>query len=67
VPPQTLREFERALRRLGFTRQQATSIARHGFAGAGRDDGSPPAETPGESTRLRAATDRLTRLLKDLS
>jgi hypothetical protein len=68
VPPQTLREFERALRHLGFTRQQATSIARHGFAGTGRIDAGPPAaETPAESDRLRAATDRITRLLKDLS
>ena len=33
-PPQTVREFERALRGLGFTRLQASHIARQGFAGA---------------------------------
>lgn len=33
TPPQTLREFERALRGLGFTRLQAQHIAQRGFAG----------------------------------
>lgn len=30
-PPQTVREFERALRSLGFTRLQAQAVARRGF------------------------------------
>lgn len=30
-PPATVREFERALRTLGFTRSQASDIARQGF------------------------------------
>ena len=32
TPPATLREFEHALRGLGFTKRQAESIARHGWA-----------------------------------
>lgn len=32
TPPQTLREFETALRGLGFSRKQAATIARNGFA-----------------------------------
>lgn len=34
TPPNTVREFERALRQLGFSRTQAEDIARHGFKGA---------------------------------
>lgn len=34
TPPSTLREFEHALRGLGFTRKQATHIAKHGFTQA---------------------------------
>lgn len=60
TPPQTVREFERALRTLGFSRLQAASIARRGFSGV-----TAPADSePSESERLRAAIDRLARLTK---
>lgn len=49
TPPQTVREFERALRTLGFNRQQAASIARHGFGGA------TVAPEPDETEHLREA------------
>lgn len=40
-PPATLREFERALRELGFTKRDAESIARNGWA-----KGTTPASEP---------------------
>jgi hypothetical protein len=59
TPPATVREFERALRGLGFTRQQAQAIARHGFPGA---EPTPPG-TPDDPS-LRHALQRLAVALK---
>ena len=42
TPPQTKREFERALRGLGFTRLQAEHIAREGFKGATAEAAAEP-------------------------
>jgi len=38
--PQTLRDFERALRGLGYSRSEASAIARGGFMAAQAADGS---------------------------
>ena len=64
VPPQTLREFERALRMLGFTRLQAASIARKGFSGATAVATPEPEPVPREPDQLRAALQRLAQTLK---
>jgi hypothetical protein len=61
TPPATVREFERALRGLGFTRQQAAHIARHGFAEA-HSAPAEPADT--ELLALRAAVERRAAALK---
>lgn len=61
-PPQTLREFERAMRALGFTRPQAEAIARKGFSGATAPGAADP--EPDDSDELRAALQRLARTLK---
>lgn len=62
-PPATIREFERAMRALGFTRGQAQSIARHGFQSA---TDAPPDEVPpaNDINQLHAAAERLARVLK---
>lgn len=64
TPPATVREFERALRGLGFTRKQAADIARHGFnpatAAAVLDEDSEPDETQ----TLREALKSFARILK---
>ena len=62
-PPQTLREFERALRGLGFCRRQAEQIARHGFA---LRDEAPPEAPPHPLPDLQSAAERLLRSLKGL-
>lgn len=62
TPPNTLREFERALRGLGFTRLQAASIARRGFSGASAPE--PVTPEPDDSERLRQSLERLARTLK---
>lgn len=62
TPPQTLREFERAMRALGFTRPQAEAIARKGFSGAAATSAQQP--EPDESDNLRAALQQLARTLK---
>lgn len=36
--PRTCREFERALRNLGFTQREAKTIASHGFKGLALED-----------------------------
>lgn len=66
-PPQTLREFERALRFLGYSRLQAEHIGRKGFAGLhGHQQDALP--TPGPETsqpdQLRQALERLALSLK---
>lgn len=61
TPPATLRDFERALRALGYSRLQAEHIARRGFSGAAEPPAAPP-----ETERLRAAAERLTRALKGI-
>ncbi len=65
TPPQSLREFERALRGLGFTRLQATHIARQGFSGATASAAPDPEPKTAESELLRHAMERLARTLKD--
>ena len=62
-PPQTVREFERALRGIGFTRPQAEAIARKGFIGA--IAAAEPEPTPAEPDHLRAALQRLAHAMKD--
>lgn len=46
TPPQTTREFERALRGLGYTRLQAQHIARQGFSGATANTPAAPEPEP---------------------
>ncbi|MCB1995334.1 MAG: hypothetical protein H6933_04815 [Burkholderiaceae bacterium] len=63
APPTTVREFERALRGLGFTRKQAADIARQGFnpaTAAAELDHTEPDETQ----RLREAMQAFARSLK---
>lgn len=62
TPPATVREFERALRTLGFTRQQAARIARQGFDGA--QDAPADGPSPADLDKLNAAAERLLRILK---
>jgi len=57
-PPQTVREFERALRELGFTRLQATSIARQGY-GAAFAEAKQPDPDPSDIEHLRDALQRI--------
>jgi len=42
--PQTLRDFERALRDIGYSRNEATAIARGGFKAVQADDVSDQLE-----------------------
>lgn len=60
TPPLTLREFERALRSLGYTRMQAEHIGRKGFTGLRAEDPEPSAD----STQLHAALEGLVQALK---
>jgi hypothetical protein len=57
-PPQTVREFERALRDLGFTRLQATNIARQGY-GAAFAEAKQPDPDPSDIEHLRDALQRI--------
>lgn len=63
TPPTTVREFERALRGLGFTRKQAADIARQGFnpatAAAELDHSEPD-----DMQQLREAMEAFARVLK---
>lgn len=61
-PPQTVREFERALRDIGYSRTQAQAIARKGFSGA--TAAAEPEPAPSEPDHLRAALQRLAQTLK---
>ena len=51
--PRTSREFEHALRELGFSKTEARTIASHGFKGLAETD---PAE---DASELAALTERL--------
>lgn len=65
TPPQTMREFEHALRELGFTRLQAEHIARKGFRGVtALDAAAPEPEREPDLTSLAAALERRGRALK---
>lgn len=57
-PPQTLREFERALRTLGFSQRQAAHIARGGFKAI------RPEPDATDIDELRAALERRAAALK---
>jgi hypothetical protein len=64
TPPQTMREFERALRGLGFTRLQAEHIARKGFRGVtALDAAAPEPERDLDLTSLAEALERRGRAL----
>lgn len=66
TPPQTMREFERALRGLGFSRLQAEHVARKGFAGLSAAAVPEPTPDPDESSmqELMAALQRRATALK---
>ena len=65
TPPQSLREFERALRGLGFTRLQAEHIARRGFSGATATAAPTPQPEPEPDMQsLMAALERRAAALK---
>jgi hypothetical protein len=64
TPPRTVREFERALRALGFSRPRAHDIARYGFAGPAPEAPAVPEPDPADINRLRSAAERLQRLIQ---
>lgn len=52
TPPQSLRELERALRGLGYTRLQAEHIARRGFQGVTANTPAAPEPEPKADPQL---------------
>lgn len=60
--PQTTREFERALRGLGFSQREAAGIALHGFKATGD---AVDSNIQAELSELAALLARNTNLLKD--
>ena len=62
TPPTTLREFEHALRSLGFSARQAAAIARAGFKAS-----EPDAADGIQQHELRAALERRAAALKGKS
>lgn len=56
--PQTIREFERALRELGYTNRESASIAKRGFKALSTD-------APQDLSELAALLERNTSILKD--
>lgn len=64
TPPQTMREFERALRTLGFTRLQAQHIAVKGFQGV--TAAAAPEPEPKADTQLTELRDLLKRHAADM-
>lgn len=64
TPPQSLREFERALRGLGFTRLQAEHIARDGFKANAQAIEAEPDHDRAAILELRDALARSVALLK---
>lgn len=65
-PPQNLREFERALRGLGFTRLQAEHIARQGFSGATANTPTAPEPEPKADIRLTELRELLQRRVAEM-
>lgn len=63
TPPQSLRELERALRGLGYTRLQAEHIARRGFTGLTAAAAPEPEREP-DFDSLLAALQRRAAALK---
>jgi len=61
TPPQTLREFERALRGLGFSRPQAQHIAQRGFAGVTANTEAAPEPERQSSDDMQALVAALQR------
>lgn len=61
TPPQTMREFERALRTLGYTRLQAERIAAKGFAGVTATAAPEPEPASDDMQALMAALQRRAR------
>ena len=65
TPPQTVRQFEAALRGLGWSRLQAEHIAARGFSGAtANTPAAPEPEPEPDLTSLLAALDRRSAALK---
>ena len=56
--PQTIREFERALRELGYSQRESASIAKGGFKAITND-------APQDLSELAALLERNTSILKD--
>lgn len=54
--PQTLRDFERALRDIGYSRNEATAIARGGFKAVQADDVSDQLEELAAAVRHYAGS-----------
>lgn len=51
--PQTIREFQRALRGLGFSERQAKAVASHGFKALPGVDPEPPEDMAGLVAALK--------------
>ncbi len=64
TPPQTMRELERALRGLGYTRLQAEHIARRGFHGV--TAAAAPEPEPQAAHHLTVLRDLLKRRAADM-
>lgn len=60
--PQTTREFERALRGLGFSQREAAGIALHGFKAT---DNTVESTTNAELSELAALLAKTSNFLKD--
>ncbi|MCB2007564.1 MAG: hypothetical protein KDH93_21305 [Rhodoferax sp.] len=60
--PQTMREFERAMRELGYSQREAVAIALHGFKAI---DGTVEAMTHAQIAELASLLERNLNLLKE--
>ncbi len=58
--PQTIREFERAMREMGYSQREATAIANHGFKAV-----NATASAEAEMAELAALIAKNTSILKD--
>lgn len=61
--PQTIREFERAMRELGYSQREAAAIAKHGFKAVNAS--ASVEEDRAKMAELAALIERNTSLLKD--